>query len=109
MRYVVTGGAGFVGVHLLPMLQQNQQHEIHVIDNLGPTSNPEFFDGGHLLPGVTLHQTDINDTAAVESIVAGADAVIHLAAESFVDRSIDDPALFSRVNVEGTVSLLTAA
>jgi dTDP-glucose 4,6-dehydratase len=92
------------------MLQRQDQHEIHVIDNLGPTSNPEFFgNDGQLPPGVTLHRTDINDLAAVESIVDEADAVIHLAAESYVDRSIDDPVLFSRVNVEGTVNLLTAA
>lgn len=110
MKYVITGGAGFVGAHLLQILEQQETHEVHVIDNLGPTSNPELFHSARR-PGTAarLYQADINDLESVESIVRGADVLIHLAAESYVDRSIDEPALFSTVNVQGTINILTAA
>src|SRR5450755_3993399 len=110
MRYVVTGGAGFIGSHLLPsLIAEDSKSEIHVLDHIGPTSNPELLESALLVRSVQLHRFDINDFDRVDHLVAGADVVIHLAAETYVDHSLESPALFVEVNVQGTVNLLRAA
>jgi dTDP-glucose 4,6-dehydratase len=105
---LVTGGAGFIGSHLVDALLAEPGTRVTVLDRLstgGSMANLEqHADDARL----TFVQGDVRDDRVVESLVARADAVIHAAAETHVDRSIDDPGGFLSVNVLGTRSVLEA-
>jgi dTDP-glucose 4,6-dehydratase len=104
---LVTGGAGFIGSHLVDALLASGAR-VTVLDRLstgGSRANLEVHDGDPLLRFVL---GDVSDAPLVRDMVAGVDSVIHAAAESHVDRSIDDPASFLRTNVLGTQSVLDA-
>lgn len=109
---LVTGGAGFIGSHVIRrLLHQYPQYHIINFDKLtyaGNLHNLADVDGS---PHYTFIQGDINDTALVLKTMQDhkVDGVIHLAAESHVDRSIADPLSFIRTNVLGTGSMLEAA
>lgn len=106
-RVVVTGGAGFVGAHFVPLLLDAYPDvEVRVVDILRPTANPELISGW---PRAELLRIDIRDGEALHAALDGCCAVVNLAAETFVDLSIDAPALFADVNVLGVVTLLNAA
>ena len=102
-RIVVTGGAGFIGVHTVELLLGDGA-EVLVIDDLSHRSDRP-------LPGACeLVVHDVADAAARRSIVAfNPAAVVHLAAQGGVNRSWRDPARDARINVQGTVSVLQAA
>ncbi|MFK7915268.1 MAG: dTDP-glucose 4,6-dehydratase [Pseudomonadales bacterium] len=110
-RIIVTGSAGFIGSHLAEQLVSEPQNTVLSIDKLTYS--------GHLqnLSAVADHanhsflKADICDRAQMRSVVAQfkPDAIINLAAETHVDRSIDAPEQFLKTNVEGTCSLLDAA
>ncbi len=106
--YVVTGGAGFIGSHLTTRIGQ-AGHEVRVLDSLTSAASrarlPQLAD----LPRVTLIEGDIRDPAVCRRALAGADFVLHHAAEASVPQSIDNPAECVEINVEGTVNLLEAA
>jgi dTDP-glucose 4,6-dehydratase len=110
MRLLVTGGAGFIGSALvLKALQEG--HEVLTIDKLTYAAYPKSLE---LLNTHARHRfikADIEDAAVVNDAFGGfePDAVLHLAAESHVDRSIDAPDAFIRTNVNGTFVLLEAA
>ncbi|MFC1639282.1 NAD-dependent epimerase/dehydratase family protein [Gemmatimonadota bacterium] len=110
-RVFVTGAAGFIGGHACKALLDNG-YDVIGIDNFDP-----FYDRSikeevvRLLvkhPRFTLVEGDIRDSSVVSQAIEGADVVFHLAAKAGVRPSIEEPALYASVNVEGTVSLLEA-
>ncbi|WP_406143031.1 dTDP-glucose 4,6-dehydratase [Streptomyces anulatus] len=111
MRILVTGGAGFVGSHYVrTMLAQGypgyEQADVTVLDKLSYAGNAENIPIGH--PRLRLVKGDICDAPLLNELLPGHDAVVHFAAESHVDRSLDAPAVFTRTNVVGTQTLLDA-
>ncbi len=111
MRVLVTGGAGFIGSHFVErLLQGHSDWEIVNLDALTYAGSAENLAGFEELPGYRFVRGDICDAELVESLFReGIDLVAHLAAESHVDRSLEDPCRFIRTNVEGTQVLLNAA
>ncbi len=105
-KYVVTGGAGFIGSALVRGLLREGASKVVVIDNL-LTGHEENLD--EVRSSVELHKVDIRDYDAVAPIVRGADVVFHEAAIPSVPRSIQDPAPSHEVNVNGTFQVLRAA
>jgi UDP-glucose 4-epimerase len=108
MRALVTGGAGFIGSNLVDALLERGD-EVTILDNLstGKRENIEWA----LANGAELAEVDIREADAVAELFARVqpEAVFHLAAQIDVRRSVADPALDARVNVEGTVNVLKAA
>ena len=104
-RYVVTGGAGFIGSALVRRLLAQGDGEVHVIDNLfsGHEKNLD-----EVRSQVNLHRLDIRDYAGVSAAVSGADVVVHLAAIPSVPRSIHDPVPSHEVNMNGTFNVFRA-
>ncbi len=97
---VVTGGAGFIGSHLVHELVEAQQ-QVHVIDNLSSGS------AGRVHPAAVLHVEDIRSPAALQTVLAlKPDAIYHLAAQADVQQSIGDPLLDMDHNVKGTLNML---
>jgi UDP-glucose 4-epimerase len=101
MRVLVTGGAGFIGSNLVDRLVRDG-HEVTVLDDLSS--------GGNRNPEARLHVMDVRDPA-IGPVIEGLrpEVVCHLAAQISVRRSVADPALDARLNVEGTVNVLEAA
>lgn len=105
---LVTGGAGFVGSHLVDVLLA-EGRRVTVLDRLstgGSRMNLAHHDGN---PAFAFVLGDVDDAEIVDGLVRDADAVVHAAAESHVDRSIEDPRAFFRTNVMGAQTVLEAA
>jgi len=107
MKVLVTGGAGFIGSHIVDKLMLDG-HEVVVLDNLssGNMKNIEHHLDGS---GFRFVEGDIRQTRAVEKALDGVDAVIHEAAIVSVPLSIKNPALTNEVNIFGTLNLLEAS
>ncbi len=105
-KYVVTGGAGFIGSALVRGLLREGASKVVVIDNL-LTGRAENLD--EVRPSVEYHNADIRDYEAIASILRGADAVFHEAAIPSVPRSIQDPVPSHEVNIDGTFQVLRAS
>jgi UDP-glucose 4-epimerase len=103
--YLVTGGAGFIGSHLVETLLQQGQH-VRVLDNLstGRMCNIE-----QMLPDIEFIEGDIRSPEIVRRAVAGIDVVLHQAALASVPSSVADPLASNEVNVTGTLHVLLAA
>ena len=101
---LVTGGAGFIGSHLVEALLKRGQ-QVRVLDNFssGRAANLAHLSGVDVITG------DVRDEALVNSLVREVDYVLHLAAVVSVPQSMADPALTNAVNIEGTLNLLNAA
>lgn len=111
-KILITGGAGFIGSHLVQVLVK-QYPEYHIInlDKLTYAGNLENLKAVEEAANYTFVRGDILDADLLQNIFADyeIDGVIHLAAESHVDRSIDSPLAFVETNVLGTMQLLNAA
>lgn len=114
MRALVTGGAGFIGSHLVDRLL-GEGHEVVAIDNFDPFYPAEAkrrnLAGAASHPGFRLVEQDIRDAAGIDRVVGefGPQAIIHLAARAGVRPSLEQPALYCDVNVTATAHLLNAA
>ena len=104
-RYLVTGGAGFIGSNIVDELVRRRE-EVRVVDNFssGKRENLE-----RVLGGIELLDGDIRDLALMKKATKGCDYVIHQAALRSVPKSMEDPQLYDDVNVKGTLSLLVAS
>ena len=110
MKILVTGGAGFIGSAVV-RLAVSRGHEVVNLDALTYAACLENVAGAADSPLYQFAQIDIRDRAALEACFSEhrPDAVMHLAAESHVDRSIDGPADFIDTNITGTFNMLEAA
>ena len=110
-RVLVTGGAGFIGSAVCRHLVGKGGYHVVNVDKLTYSGNPESLRDLSDSPSYRFYQADICDEQAMRDIMAReqVDKVMHLAAESHVDRSIDGPGIFVETNVTGTFRLLNAA
>jgi dTDP-glucose 4,6-dehydratase len=106
---LVTGGAGFIGSHLVDALLARPDTRVTVLDRLSAGGSRENLRAHEDDPRFSLMVGDVNDAPLVRDLVERADRVIHAAAESHVDRSIDGPRPFLDTNLMGTQSVLEAA
>lgn len=102
-KMVVTGGAGFIGSHIVDALVARGD-EVHVIDNYAGGKHDD-----RLNAKATYHDVDIRSTDRIQKIMEGADVVFHTAALPRVAYSVEHPVETTDVNVTGTASVLTAA
>jgi len=108
MKILVTGGAGFIGSALLRYLINNTEHQVLNLDKLTYAGNLESLTEIAHSARYQFVQADICDASAVKQIICGfqPNAIMHLAAESHVDRSIEGPGDFIQTNLVGTYTLL---
>jgi dTDP-glucose 4,6-dehydratase len=110
LKIIVTGGAGFIGSTLVRQLVLESGHHVLNVDKLTYAAAPESLADIAGAPTYAFEQLDIADGERMQRLVAGfrPEALLHLAAESHVDRSLDAPDAFIQTNVVGTYRLLEA-
>lgn len=102
MKYIVTGGAGFIGSHIAEAL--SERHEVVVVDDFS-TGHPENLRGFD----VTLVEGSVTDLSLLKEVFAGADGVFHEGAIASVPKSVADPLATHQANLTGTLAVLLAA
>lgn len=105
MRYLVTGGAGFIGSNIVDELLR-RGHDVTVLDDFSSGKEENL---AHAIKKIRLIRGDICDLEAAREACDGADYVVHLAARTSVPRSVKDPIESNRVNIDGTLNVLVAA
>src|SRR5215469_15010167 len=105
MRYLITGGAGFIGSNITDELVR-RGHDVVVLDDLSSGRDSNL---AGIRSKIDLRIASITDLAAVQSACQKVDYVIHLAARTSVPRSVKDPLETNRVNIDGTLNVLVAA
>ena len=110
MRFMATGGCGFIGSAVVRKLVEAGKHEVLNVDKLTYAGNIENLSSIENHEGYSFVQEDICNQSEMLRLMQSfkPDVVMHLAAESHVDKSIDSPAEFIQTNVFGTYSLLEA-
>ncbi len=108
MKFIITGGCGFIGSHLIIHLIDKLGFEVINIDNLSYSSNPHFINKIEKNKNYTFINANINDRKKIKNIfeIHQPDKLMHLAAETHVDRSIENPFQFIETNIIGTYNLL---
>jgi len=111
MKILVTGGCGFIGSAVVRHLIRNTDHEVINVDKMTYAANVEAIEEAKYSDRHHLVKADISDMSKILEVFFNhnPDAVMHLAAESHVDRSISGPAEFIKTNVVGTFTMLEAA
>lgn len=111
LKMLITGGAGFIGSAVIRELLANTVHLVANVDKLTYAGNPESIVGAASSERYRFHHMDICNQESMTRLFSDfkPDVVMHLAAESHVDRSIDGPAAFIQTNIVGTYSLLESA
>lgn len=107
MNCIVTGGAGFIGSHLVEHLL-GDGHEVTVLDNFS-TGRPETLDHVRSNPKLSIHKVDIAELERILPHFEGTDWVFHIAALADIVPSIEHPLVYYRSNVDGTVNVLEAS
>lgn len=108
MKLLVTGGAGFIGSNFVHhILEERSDYSIVVLDALTYAGNRKNLEGVDE-SRCTFVEGNICDSKLVDSLVKDVDAVVHFAAESHVDNSLDDPSPFVETNIKGTFTILEA-
>jgi UDP-glucose 4-epimerase len=105
MRVFITGGAGFIGSHLCDALLKSG-HQVSILDNMSTGSAANI---AHIKDQIEIHQGDIRDSALVESLMAPADLVLHMAAALGVNTILENPIESVSTNFTGSEVVLTAA
>jgi nucleoside-diphosphate-sugar epimerase len=105
MRYLVTGGAGFIGSHTVDELAR-RGHDVVVLDNLSTGTAANL---AQVKTKIQFIQGSITNLDALREACRGVDRVIHLAAQTSVPRSVKDPIETNLINVNGTLNVLVAA
>jgi UDP-glucose 4-epimerase len=105
LRVLITGGAGFIGHHLVAALV-GRGDDVTVLDDLATGDIDRL---AHLRPAIAFTEGDIRDTALVTSLARDREVILHQAALPSVARSVEDPLRSTSVNVDGTVSVMVAA
>jgi dTDP-glucose 4,6-dehydratase len=110
MKLLVTGGCGFIGSNFIrAILKKHPNYSIINLDKLTYAGNPENLKDIEKNKNYEFVKGDVCDEKIVESLVKKCDIIVHFAAESHVDRSIEDPSVFAKTNFLGTYFLLEAA
>src|SRR6266852_7001090 len=111
MKLLVTGGAGFIGSAVCRLFVSELDAALLNVDKLTYAANLASLKAIENNPRYAFHRADIGDRPAIAALLGSfaPDAILHLAAESHVDRSIDRPGEFIKTNIEGTFALLEAA
>lgn len=110
MKILITGGLGFIGTNFIRYwLDRNPNDQIINLDKITYAANPQNLTDFDSDKRYRFVKGDILDNGVVEELVSEVDLIVHFAAESHVDRSIDDPLLFVKTNVLGTYTLLKSA
>ena len=103
-KYLVTGGAGFIGSHLVEELLRRGEH-VRVVDNLATGKRQNL---AHV-PSAEFIEGDLADLEVARRVVTGIDYVLHQAAIPSVPRSVEDPITSNRANIDGSLNILVAA
>ena len=101
---VITGGAGFIGCNFVHEMVEKYDHDLVIFDKLTYAANPEYLDD--VKDKIEFVKGDIGDFEAVNRVMKDCDMVVNFAAETHVDRSIEDPGVFVKTDVIGTYNLL---
>jgi dTDP-glucose 4,6-dehydratase len=110
MKILITGGLGFIGTNFIRYwTTKHPSDQIINLDKITYAANPNNLADLSSNPNYMFIKGDIVDQTVVDDLVSQVDIVVHFAAESHVDRSIDDPLLFVKTNVLGTYNLLKSA